>query len=47
MQGLLMRIMFTCLCIKSHNVMTSYESSGRMLELIKIYWLLLWEVIIK
>ena len=23
-----------CLCIKSHNVMTSYESSGRMLELI-------------
>jgi len=23
-----------CLCIKSHDVMTSYESSGRMLELI-------------
>jgi len=23
-----------CLSVKSHNVMTSYESSGRMLELI-------------
>ena len=24
-----------CLCVKSHNIMISYESSGRMLELIK------------